>query len=91
MAESRGELERTVAALHTQLAGLSQLDQAARETLETALDDILEALRRPSSEEQPPESLADRLNDTAAEFQESHPGLYNTLTGIIEALARMGI
>jgi ABC-type transporter Mla subunit MlaD len=96
VSQQHRQLHETVTQLHAQLGSLGKLDPEVHRLLEQALDDILDVLaKRPSPEPQAAQgdeaTLTARLSEASRHFQETHPNLSNTLTGLVEALQRMGI
>lgn len=95
MTQQSRQLHDTVTQLHAQLGRLEEVDPEIHRLLEQALDDILDVLARRPGSGGPPHAdeatLTARLSEASRHFQETHPGLANTLTGLVEALQRMGI
>ncbi len=96
MPQQHRQLHDTVTELHAQLGSLREVDPEAQQLLEQALDDILDVLaKRPTAEPAAAggdeATLTARLTEASRHFQETHPNLSNTLTGLVEALQRMGI
>jgi hypothetical protein len=96
VAQEHRQLHETVTQLHAQLGSLGEVDPEVHSLLEQALDDILDVLaKRPTAEPRPTDAdeatLTARLSEASRHFQQTHPNLSNTLTGLVEALQRMGI
>jgi hypothetical protein len=95
MTQQARQLHETVTQLHAQLGNLQQVDPDVHRLLEQALDDILDVLARRPGAGSPAHAdqatLTARLSEAARHFQETHPSLASTLTGLVEALQRMGI
>ncbi len=96
MPEQHRHLHETVTQLHAQLSTLGEVDPEVQRLLEQALDDILDVLAKQPATETPATqsdeaTLTERLADASRHFQETHPNLSNSLTGLIESLQRMGI
>lgn len=84
----RTQLEETLDQLRQQLAGIEELDVDEREELQAAVNEIQNSLDRAEVDSQ---SLANRLSDATAHFQEAHPSLTNSVGRIADMLAQMGI
>jgi len=84
----RTELDQTLEQLRTQLASVEELDAEERDRLQTAVNEIQNSLDRAEVNSQ---SLADRLSEATAQFQESHPSLTNSVGRVADMLAQMGI
>ncbi|TWT72989.1 DUF4404 family protein [Allorhodopirellula solitaria] len=84
----RTELDETLKHLRAQLASLDSLDPEQCEQLQVTVNEIEESLDQHDVSSQ---SLADRLSEATAEFQESHPSLTNNVGRIAHMLAQMGI
>ncbi len=84
----RTQLDETLQQLRTQLASLDSLGPEQREQLQATLDEIEQSLDRHDVSSH---SLATRLSDATAEFQESHPSLTISVGRIADMLAQMGI
>ena len=86
----REELRETLARLHQQLGGTSEMDEELRAELERTLEEIQGHLRE-EAPEAPETSLVDRLEALALRFEQSHPLIAETLGRTVRTLARMGI
>ncbi|TWU11008.1 DUF4404 family protein [Allorhodopirellula heiligendammensis] len=84
----RTQLEETLQQLRAQLAGLESLAPEQRRQLQTTVDEIEHSL---DEQDVSSHSIATRLSDATAEFQESHPSLTNSVGRIADMLAQMGI
>lgn len=84
----RTQLEETLDQLRLQLASVEDLDAEERERLQAAVNEIQNSLDRTEVDSQ---SLAQRLSDATAHFQESHPALTNSVGRVADMLAQMGI
>ena len=90
MPERIDKLKSTLQELEAELASIDSLDEETRAVLESTLEEITQRLRKRSSDPQP-ESLAERLQDAASEFETSHPTLFGIVTRIVDALGQIGI
>lgn len=84
----RTQLDETLQQLRAQLANLDSLSPAQREQLQATVNEIEQSL---DQHDVSSHSLATRLSDATAEFQESHPSLTNSVGRIADMLAQMGI
>ena len=91
MTEQIDKLRSTVAELEDELRVLDRVDGETRAVLEQAVLDILAALHAAAPGERAPQSLLDRLQAAAQEFEESHPTVTGILSRVIDGLGRMGI
>ena len=92
MVEKQNELLALLKRLQAQVQETPNLDPQTAEQIQRIVREIESSLPGPNqsvSEEEP--SLADRLKETALEFEASHPTLSGTVGGIADALAQMGI
>lgn len=84
----RTQLEETLDQLRGQLAGVEELDAQERERLQAAVNEIQQSLDRAEVNSQ---TLAERLSEATAQFQESHPSLTSSVGRVADMLAQMGI
>ena len=94
MSADRQRLQATLDELHQQLNDVDEIDPALREQLGSALRDIQMALQARAAGNPPAagtDSVAQRLQEAAREFEENHPALSGTIGSLIDALGRMGI
>lgn len=92
MAERPEKLRSTLEELEKELASLDTLDDETRSVLETALEEISQALRRKDRAAlQSHDSIAARLQEAAEGFETSHPTLFGIVSRIVDALGQMGI
>ena len=76
--------------LHTELQRADTIDDRSRELLHGAIADIEDLLeRRPQGAR--PESIIERLREAVRAFEKTHPTLTDAISGVTDALARMGI
>jgi hypothetical protein len=90
MDDRLAKLRATLTQLEAELAALGTLDDATREQLADAAEEIAASLRRgrPTIQRSgEPESLQDRLLD----FEASHPQLAGVVTRLLDGLAQLGI
>jgi uncharacterized protein DUF4404 len=80
-------LRRILEQLHAELAGTEPVDGAARAQLRRLQDEITDAL----SKETPPGALRQRLENSVAEFEASHPVVARRLAEVIDTLALYGL
>ena len=83
------QLKATLDELRHQLADIDQLDPALRGQLHSAMQEIQTALKNKTSPGG--ESVMRRLGEAARHFEESHPTISGTISGLIETLGRSGI
>lgn len=82
------EVRRLVQQLREQIAGLDEVAPETRALLAAADQDIQDALGAPQAA---PPSLFERLRSAAEHFEDDHPAVTATISGIAEALSRIGI
>lgn len=92
MPEKIEKLKQSIAALESELAGLDTIDPETRRALETVLEEIGDALRRPDVDNlgRHP-SVTGRLEAAAEQFEASHPSLAGLLNRVVTTLGQMGI
>jgi hypothetical protein len=91
MSEHIEKIKSAVAELEDELASIGQVDGETRAVLEQAVLDILAALHTAAPGERAPQSLLDRLQSAAQEFEESHPTVTGILSRLVDGLGQMGI
>ncbi|TWU02456.1 DUF4404 family protein [Stieleria varia] len=84
----REELDETIELLRQQLAAADDMDAAEAEELRQSLEGISSTL---DHHEVNSATLAERLQQQADAFQESHPVLTQTVGRLADMLAQMGI
>ncbi len=84
----RTQIEETLNHLRDQLASFDSLDPEHREQLQASVDEIERSLDQQDVNSQ---SLAERMSEATAEFQESYPSLTNNIGRIADMLSQMGI
>ncbi len=82
------KLTQLLEQLHTELANAEGLDDTSRDLLR-ALNGDIEALLQRSEGDQAP--LLERLEESIARFEESHPALTAALSQMLSALNNAGI
>ena len=85
--ELRSQLEK----LHNELHQSPALDLQQRELLQTLADEIQALLNKDEIERHHYTSLGERLNDTVAELEASHPQITLLMRQTIDSLAYLGI
>ena len=90
MPERIEKLRTTVTELEAELASLTELDDSTRALLEEAVSELQATLSKPPAEIEP-QSLTERLQESAKAFESSHPTLFGIVSRTIDALAQMGI
>src|SRR5262249_44277984 len=85
---TRSPVSESLEQLRSELAASASLSSSERERLERLIADVREHV---DLEHHEPQSLADRLQDATAQFEESHPRLTLAIGAVAEALARSGI
>jgi predicted nucleic acid-binding Zn-ribbon protein len=84
---TRRALNERLDQLRSELAS-SSLSAGERARLEKLIGDVREHIEQERLE---PQSLADRLQEAIAEFEETHPRLTLAIGSVADALARLGI
>ncbi len=90
MSDRLDKLRSTLRQLEDELAALGTLDDATREQLAVACEEIASSLRRgkaPSSSSNADDSIQGRL----ADFEASHPQFAGVVTRLLDGLAQLGI
>ena len=85
--ELRSQLEK----LHNELHQSHALDLQQRELLQTLADEIQGFLKRDEIQRHHYMGLSERLNDTVAELEASHPHITLLMRQMIDSLAYLGI
>jgi len=83
-------LRQRLAELQRELDEIESLDAPARDRLEAAIGDVDDAIHQ-REEADHPHSLAERLEDTAGDFEASHPRIASIINGIANVLGQSGI
>ena len=94
MSERNQALQRTLAALREQLETATEVDQAARSELETAMDHLQQQLDGSGEDGASLDihpSFVERLSRAADQFEGSHPRLTGALGRVLNALSDLGI
>lgn len=92
-------LRKQLAALHAELADAHAADPRLRGLLVKVMEDIARLLERSSAKAAaapaipaaPPESVADRLESLAVQFEADHPALAASVRRIIDLLVKAGL
>lgn len=90
------KLKETLDELHGQLESAGHIDDAARERLRAAMNEIREVLERsavaPKDDAVPDEDAGpiDRLEQLVEHFEEDHPNLTARIVDLVESLRGMG-
>ncbi len=92
-------LRKQLAALHAELADAHAADPRLRGLLVKVMEDIARLLERSSARTpaavatltSPPESVADRLESLAVQFEADHPAVAASARRIIDLLAKAGL
>lgn len=87
----KSDLRERLATLHTELGKTSSVDPESRELLVALLDDITRVLQRSAGNQEEQESLAERLDELAVQFEAEHPALGTSIRRVMDALAKAGI
>ena len=77
--------------LHAELSKLRQADPQLRASLLTVLSDITRLLEHPDPAAAADESMAQRLESVAVQFEAEHPALGTTLRQVVDTLGKAGI
>lgn len=98
MSQQSDKLRSTLEELHAQLEQVKSGDPEVRDMLRGTLREIGEALEadreaaaEPSEEKEEDGSIRERLNDAAVHFEDTHPMLSRTISGLVDMLGQMGI
>jgi hypothetical protein len=91
MPERLRRLQTTLDDLDYELRALESLDEQTRCMLQDAAREIQSALDMQDPERLAPHLLAERLKNTAAEFESSHPNLSAVIGKMIDLLGQMRI
>lgn len=91
MPERSEKLQALVKELESELQGLDSLDDETKQMLESASQEIREALTEGQPAQLEPETLIDRLKVSTEDFEASHPTLSSVVGRMIDVLGQMGI
>ena len=91
MADRLEKLRNTLRELEGELQALGTLDDATREQLAAAADEIAMSLRRGKGKAVPPSTRDDSIQGRLADFEASHPQLAGVVTRLLDGLAQLGI
>ena len=83
------ELQKTLAALHTELNSAESVDEATRAKLVTLAEDIQRLSEQKATDEVEP--LTEQVQDMVLKFEVDHPQLTRALNQVSAALANLGI
>jgi hypothetical protein len=91
MSEQHEELTATVKELEGELHSLQSVDDETRAILKELLDEIRVVLHEDNTEDTHSQSMMERLNHAAHEFEAAHPTVAGTLNRLIDGLGQIGI
>jgi predicted component of type VI protein secretion system len=83
-------LRRMLEQLHAELQRTDTIDDRSRQLLRSVLDDI-EDLLEGKEKRTEPGSIVQRLREAVRAFETTHPTLTDTIGGVADTLAKMGI
>ena len=86
----RSALGERLDALRSELRASPSLSRSDRARLEELLGEVQRHAEDDGPEDEP-QTLADRLQEATAHFEESHPKLTMAVGAVAEALSRLGI
>lgn len=84
------ELKQQLTALHAKLENTRSVDLQTHELLVVLLGDITRLLGQPKSADEQ-QSLTERLDELAVQFEAEHPALGAAVRGLVDALGKAGI
>jgi Domain of unknown function (DUF4404) len=82
-------LQAQLRSLHGELARTRSVDPETRELLIALLTDITRLLGKPGTETD--QSVIERLDELAVQFEAEHPALGNAIRQVVDALSKAGI
>ena len=85
------QLRTQLESLHAELDRTHAVDDEARELLVTLLGDITRLLHRSTRSAAEHESLAERLDALAVQFEAEHPAVGTAIRSLVDALGKAGI
>jgi len=85
------QLREQLEKLHAELQDVESLNEKDRALLQNLASDVREALNREVEHAEHYNSLGERLKETVAEIEASHPRITLLMRQIIDQLAFMGI
>jgi ABC-type transporter Mla subunit MlaD len=91
MSEAQAKLRSTIQQLHRELESIEQVDEDVQQLLQTAVDDIHQALQHGAESTEESSHISGRLREAAQHFEDSHPTLSGIIGSLIDTLSRMGI
>jgi Domain of unknown function (DUF4404) len=84
-------IRERIQALHADLSAVDLVDAQDRALLVTLLGDITRLLERSSGGTADEQTLVERLDELAVEFEAEHPSLGAALRRVVDALGKAGI
>lgn len=84
------DLKEQLTALHAELARTRSVDPQSRELLIALLTDITRLLGQPASTTEQ-QSVTERLDELAVQFEAEHPALGNAIRQVVDTLSKAGI
>lgn len=86
-------LRQLLGQVHTELETTQALDEQGRALVLQTMGDLAQLLERSAAREEHPEdeSLGERLEDAAKQFEAEHPKLFTALQQIVDTLRGAGI
>ncbi len=91
MSEQIENLRNVLRELQEELESIESLDDERFELLNAAVHDIDAALHEPDDEPFEEQTLIERLQEAADQFESAHPTLTGIVSRAIDALGQMGI
>jgi hypothetical protein len=85
---TKATLKAHLIELREELAGTQTLDEHTRQLLEHVADEIEQVLAQTEPDY---ESLRERVEARAVDFEANHPGFARLLNEVTDALAKLGI
>jgi predicted nucleic acid-binding Zn-ribbon protein len=87
----RQQLREQLQKLHAELQGVESLNDDERKQLQNLTRDVQEVLARDDEHPEPYSGLGERLRETMAQLEASHPKITLLMRQIIDQLSFMGI
>lgn len=87
----KSDLRERLATLHAELGKTDSVDPESRDLLVALLSDITRVLQGSKRDQTEQESLTERLEEVAVQFEAEHPALGTSVRRVMDALAKAGI
>jgi hypothetical protein len=87
----KSDLHDRLENLHTELGRTQTVDHDSRQLLITLLSDITRVLQQSAQTVEEQQSLTERLDELAVQFEAEHPALGTAIRQVVDTLGKAGI